>query len=152
MKKLITIIALTFSIGLWAEMKPLLKYLDEQGELSNGSMLYIHYRCLGLYGMVTNVTSGSTDKNSQAIASTVGARSVKLLEDTFVVWSLVREDKSIEAFQENLKRSVQPLADNYQILANDNWINNGAYFEGNELLLGDLTVCGQLAEVRDENN
>ena len=152
MKKLLLITGVFLSSSLMAEMKPLLKYLEEQGELSDGNMLYIHYRCLGLYGMVNNVTSGSTDKNSQAIASTVGARSVKLLEDTFVVWSLVREDKSIEAFQDNLKRSVQPLADNYQILANDNWINNGAYFEGNELLVGDLTVCGQLAEVRDEDN
>ena len=149
MKKFLIVLSIASS-SLMAEMKPLLKYIEEQGELSDSNVLYIHYRCLGLYGMVTNTTSGSTDKNSQAIASTVAARSVKLLEDTFVVWSLVREDKSIEAFQDNLKRSVHPIANNYQILANDNWINNGAYFEGNELLIGDLTVCGQIAEVLDE--
>jgi len=45
---------------------------------------------------------------------------------------------------------VRPLADNYQRLANENWLNNGAYFEGNELLIGDIAICGQMVGLFDE--
>ena len=136
--------------SLMAEMKPLLNYLEDIGDnVEASNLLYVQYRCLGLYGMVTNVTSGSTDESSKSIASTVGDRSLKLIEDAYAVWRVLREDKSFEDFQENLKISVQPLADNYQKIANENWLNSGAYFEGNELIVGDLSVCGQLAEVQN---
>ena len=145
-KKLITIIALTFSIGAWSDMKPLLSYLDDLDEVDETSLLYVHYRCLGLMGMVTNVTNKSTQENSQNIAKSSEEISVKLINTSFKLWSLLSKDKSFEAFEENLKISVQPLADNYQRLANENWINKGAYFEGNELIVGDLTVCGQIVD------
>ena len=150
MKKLLLITGVFLSGSLMAEMKPLLNYLEDIGDnVEASNLLYVQYRCLGLYGMVTNVTSDSTDESSKSIASTVGDRSLKLIEDAYAVWRVLREDKSFEDFQENLKISVQPLADNYQKIANENWLNSGAYFEGNELIVGDLSVCGQLAEVQN---
>ena len=66
------------------------------------------------------------------------------MEETYKLWASVREDKSFEAYSQNLRDTVRPLADNYQRLANENWLNNGAYFDGNELIVGDLQVCGGL--------
>ena len=146
MKKLFILTSLIISGSLWADMKPLLSYLDELDEVDETSLLYLHYRCLGLMGMVANVTSGSTQENSQYIAKSSEEISVKLIKTSYMLWTQLSEDKSFEAFEENLKISVQPLADKYQILANENWLNNGAYFEGNELIVGDLTVCGQIAD------
>ena len=146
MKKLFILTSLIISGSLWSDMKPLLSYLDELDEVDETSLLYLHYRCLGLMGMVANVTSGSTQENSQYIAKSSEEISVKLIKTSYMLWTQLSEDKSFEAFEENLKISVQPLADKYQILANENWLNNGAYFEGNELIVGDLTVCGQIAD------
>ena len=142
----ISLMTLLLSMGAWSDMKPLLSYLDELDEVDETSLLYLHYRCLGLMGMVANVTSGSTQENSQYIAKSSEEISVKLIKTSYMLWTQLSEDKSFEAFEENLKISVQPLADKYQILANENWLNNGAYFEGNELIVGDLTVCGQIAD------
>ena len=142
----ISLMTLLLSMGVWSDMKPLLSYLDELDEVDETSLLYLHYRCLGLMGMVANVTSGSTQENSQYIAKSSEEISVKLIKTSYMLWTQLSEDKSFEAFEENLKISVQPLADKYQILANENWLNNGAYFEGNELIVGDLTVCGQIAD------
>ena len=134
-------------MGAWADMKPLLSYLDDLGDdVDETSLLYVNYRCLGLMGVVVNVTSKSTRENPQYIAKSSEEIIKELKETSYVLWTQLREDKSFEAFQENLKISVQPLADNYQRLANENWINKGAYFEGNELIVGDLTVCGQIAD------
>ena len=146
MKKLFILTSLIISGSLWSDMKPLLSYLDELDEVDETSLLYLHYRCLGLMGMVANVTSGSTQENSQYIAKSSEEISVKLIKTSYMLWTQLSEDKSFEAFEENLKISVEPLADKYQILANENWLNNGAYFEGNELIVGDLTVCGQIAD------
>ena len=146
MKKLFILTSLIISGSLWSDMKPLLSYLDELDEVDETSLLYLHYRCLGLMGMVANVTSGSTQENSQYIAKSSEEISVKLIKTSYMLWTQLSEDKSFEAFEENLKISVQPLADKYQILANEKWLNNGAYFEGNELIVGDLTVCGQIAD------
>ena len=147
MKKIILIASLLMSIGAWADMKPLLNYLEDLGDdVDETSLLYVNYRCLGLMGMVTNVTNKSTQENSQNIAKSSEEISKKLIKTSYMLWTQLRKDKSFEAFQENLKISVQPLADNYQRLANENWLNKGAYFEGNELIVGDLTVCGQIAD------
>ena len=127
-------------------MKPLLRSLDDLDEIDETSLLYVHYRCLGLMGMVTNVTNKSTQENSQNIAKSSEEISKKLIKTSYMLWTQLRKDKSFEAFQENLKISVQPLADNYQRLANENWLNKGAYFEGNELITSDLMVCGQVAD------
>ena len=146
MKKLFILTSLIISGSLWSDMKPLLSYLDDLDEIDETSLLYVHYRCMALFGMITNVTSNSTDESSEVMAKTSEELNKKLIKTSYMLWTQLRKDKSFEAFQENLKISVQPLADKYQILANENWLNNGAYFEGNELIVGDLTVCGQIAD------
>ena len=142
MKKLLTLLIL--SPLAFAEMKPLKEYIASTDELGASEVLYANYRCIGLYGMVANVTGGSSQDNSQNIRGIAEENSKKLMEETYKIWASVREDKSFEAYSQNLKDTVRPIADNYQRLANENWLNNGAYFDGNELIVGDLEVCGGL--------
>ena len=142
MKKLLTLLLL--SPLAFAEMTPLKEYIASIDELGAGEILYANYRCIGLYGMVANVTGGSSQDNSQNIRGIAEENSKKLMEETYKLWASVREDKSFEAYSQNLRDTVRPIADNYQRLANENWLNNGAYFDGNELIVGDLQVCGGL--------
>ena len=142
MKKLLTLLLL--SPLAFAEMKPLKEYIASIDELGASEVLYANYRCIGLYGMVANVTGGSSQDNSQNIRGIAEENSKKLMEETYKLWASVREDKSFEAYSQNLRDTVRPIADNYQRLANENWLNNGAYFDGNELIVGDLQVCGGL--------
>ena len=128
----------------FAEMKPLKEYIASIDELGASEVLYANYRCLGLFGMVLNVTGGSTQENSMNINAIVDANSKILMEQTYSVWASVRKDKSTDAFLENIKVSIPPIADNYQELANENWENTGTYFEGNDLIVGDLQICNEL--------
>jgi len=145
MKKLLTLILL--SPLAFADMKPLKEYLASIDELGASEVLYANYRCLGLFGMVLNVTGGSTQENSMNINAIVDANSKILMEQTYSVWASVRKDKSTEAFLENIKVSIPPIADNYQELANENWENTGTYFEGNDLIIGDIQICNELVSM-----
>ena len=131
----------------FAEMKPLKEYIASIDELGASEVLYANYRCLGLFGMVLNVTGGSTQENSMNINAIVDANSKILMEQTYSVWASVRKDKSTEAFLENIKVSIPPIADNYQELANENWENTGTYFEGNDLIIGDIQICNELVSM-----
>ena len=145
MKKLLTLLLL--SPLAFAEMKPLKEYLASIDELGASEVLYANYRCLGLFGMVLNVTGGSSQDNSMNINAIVDANSKMLMEQTYLVWASVRKDKSTEAFLENIKVSIPPIADNYQELANENWENTGTYFEGNDLIIGDIQICNELVSM-----
>jgi len=145
MKKLLTLLLL--SPLAFADMKPLKEYLASIDELGASEVLYANYRCLGLFGMVLNVTGGSTQENSMNINAIVDANSKILMEQTYSVWASVRKDKSTEAFLENIKVSIPPIADNYQELANENWENTGTYFEGNDLIIGDIQICNELVSM-----
>ena len=145
MKKLLTLILL--SPLAFADMKPLKEYLASIDELGASEVLYANYRCLGLFGMVLNVTGGSTQENSMNINAIVDANSKILMEQTYSVWASVRKDKSTDAFLENIKVSIPPIADNYQELANENWENTGTYFEGNDLIIGDIQICNELVSM-----
>ena len=145
MKKLLTLLLL--SPLAFAEMKPLKEYLASIDELGASEVLYANYRCLGLFGMVLNVTGGSTQENSMNINAIVDANSKILMEQTYSVWASVRKDKSTDAFLENIKVSIPPIADNYQELANENWENTGTYFEGNDLIIGDIQICNELVSM-----
>ena len=135
----------------FADMKPLDEYIQSQSEIGLTQVIYINYRCIGLYGMVVNVTDNSSQDNSKNIRNIAETNSKKLMDETYKLWASVREDKSFESYIQNLKDTVQPIADNYQNLANENWINNGAYFEGNELLIGDIAICGTMAGLYEDN-
>ena len=47
-------------------------------------------------------------------------------------------------FEDNLKRSVLPIADNYQKEANASWINSGNYF--NDYIMDDAGICKMMVE------
>ena len=51
----------------FAEMKPLKEYIASIDELGATEVLYANYRCLGLFGMVINVTSGTSQENSKNV-------------------------------------------------------------------------------------
>ena len=147
MSKNILLTLILLSPLAFADMKPLKEYLASIDELGASEVLYANYRCLGLFGMVLNVTGGSTQENSMNINAIVDANSKILMEQTYSVWASVRKDKSTEAFLENIKVSIPPIADNYQELANENWENTGTYFEGNDLIIGDIQICNELVSM-----
>ena len=144
MKKLLALLLLSPLV--FSEMKPLKEYIASIDELRASEFLYVNYRCLGLFGMVINVTNGSSQENSMSINTNVNANSRMLMKPTYKIWASVRKDTSLEAFLEDIKVSIPPIADNYQVLANENWVNTGRYFEGNELIESDTEVCNELLE------
>ena len=148
MKKLIMTLGIVLSINTWADMKPLLDYMEDVGNNADmRNLLYVNYRCMALFGMVDTVKSSSTDKNSEIIKKDSEERNRMLLETSFKLWTLLKEDKSIEAFQENVNLTVPLLSDKYLALANENYLNNGSYIVGNELLNEDLFICGRIVEM-----
>lgn len=148
--KYLSLLLLVLSPVAFGEMKSLNDYIESQDEIGVTQMIYINYRCMGLYGMVVNVTSDSSQDNSQNIKAIAEESSKKLIEATYQLWASIRKDKSFESYSQNMIDTVRPMADNYQTLANENWINKGAYFEGNDFLIGDITLCGQIIEMDQE--
>ena len=96
MKNLLLILAL-FVGNSFAEMKSLTQYLSENENIDDGNALYISYRCLGLLGTISNITTGSTNKNSKEILSLTQKRTEKLIQSTYKIFSMVKEDATQEA-------------------------------------------------------
>ena len=96
MKKLFGLLLLSPLV--FSEMKPLKEYIASIDELRASEFLYVNYRCLGLFGMVINVTNGSSQENSMSINTNVNANSRMLMEPTYKIWASVRKDTSLEAF------------------------------------------------------
>ena len=150
MKKLILITGILLSTNAWADMKPLLDYLDDAGNNADiTNLLYVNYRCMALFGMLGTVKSSSLDKNSKIIKNDSEKRNQMLLETSFRLWNLLNEDKSIEAFQQSINLTVPSLSDKYLIIANENYLNNGSYIMGNELLINDLFICVRIVEMNE---
>ena len=145
MNKHLLLILLGFGLVQAEEkLKPLSEIIA--GEIDEGSASYVTYRCLGLYGMVNQVTGGSTQDNSQTINAIVQENIKKMLMGAYGIWQRTQEDTSYEAFEENVGLSVPPIATIYQEIANDNWIKNGNYIEGNDFLISELQICNSLID------
>ena len=149
MKNLLVLVLALFVGNSFADLRPLATYLNEKPELDNGSVLYVGYRCLGLLGMVTNITTGSTNKNSEQVLSLTKKRTKTLLDFTYKLQSSERKETTPETFLDTLESTVRPIADKYQTIANENYLNNGAYFEGSELLESDITICNEMIDSWD---
>ncbi|MDA9079567.1 hypothetical protein N9K82_05270 [Gammaproteobacteria bacterium] len=130
------------SFGVFAEMKSLNKYIASEGQLDTPEVLYINYRCMGLIGMINNMTTGKTDKFSQILAPLGEESGQQFLKVTYPIWASVQKDSSIELFLKEIKNTVRPLGENYLKIANKNWATNGDYFKGNDLIIEDLSLCG----------
>ena len=148
----ITLLTLLLSMGALADMKPLSKYVEDYGELDAPAFTYISYRCLGLFGMMKNITKESTQDWAVEIQPGIESRTKELMLVAYNVWSFERKDKSWEAFEESLKNSIPPIADIYQTEANNHWINNGTYLDGNILIEGDMAYCGIFLLATREDN
>ena len=145
MNKHLLLILLCFGLVQAEEkLKPLSEIIA--GEIDEGSASYVTYRCLGLYGMVNQVTGGSTQDNSQTINAIVQENIKKMLMGAYSVWQRTQEDTSYETFEENVGLSVPPIATIYQEIANDNWIKNGNYIEDNDFLISELQICNTLID------
>lgn len=148
MKKLIFITGMLLSTNAWADMKSLLGFMEDVGnDADMTNLLYVNYRCMALFGMLDTVKSSSTDKNSEIIKKDSEERNRMLLVTSFKLWTLLNEDKSIEAFRKNVNFTVPLLSDKYLGIANENYLNNGSYIVGNELLNEDLLICGRIVEM-----
>ena len=99
-KKLISLLLL--SPMAFGQMKPLLEYLNSVDELGTEEVFYANYRCLSLFRMIANVTDGDPDENSTRINGLVKESFDEVLEMTFPLWQLLKEDSSADAFYENL--------------------------------------------------
>ena len=104
--KYLSLLLLVFSPVAFGEMKSLSDYLESQDEIGVTQMIYINYRCMGLYGMVVNVTSDSSEDNSQNIRAIAEESSKKLIEETYQLWASIRNDKSFESYSQNMKDTV----------------------------------------------
>ena len=150
MKKLILITGILLSTNAWADMKPLLDYLDDDytnKDLSNIRLLC--YKCFYLLKMDRLGVDVPASVKSKIIKKDSEKRNQMLLETSFRLWDLLNEDKSIEAFQQSINLTVPSLSDKYLIIANENYLNNGSYIMGNELLINDLFMCVRIVEMNE---
>ena len=81
-------------------MKPLSSNLDDLDEVDETSLLYVHYRCLGLMGMVRYVDLINVLKRTlKTLLRSSEEISVNLTDTSFKLWYPHSKDKSIEAFE-----------------------------------------------------
>ena len=102
MKKLITIIALTFSIGAWAEedMISLNEYMDRQVNLDSNNLYYVFARCSAINYNVNALSKNSEKfKDSLAMPSRLGFEKF-YVEAGMVLASIsgknIEEDKKVK--------------------------------------------------------
>mgnify|MGYP001157042972 FL=1 len=144
MKKLITIIALTFSIGAWAEedMISLNEYMDRQVNLDSNNLYYVFARCSAINYNVNALSKNSEKfKDSLAMPSRLGFEKF-YVEAVMVLASI--SGKNIEEDKENLKATVTGMIDEYTTMSNKLYLKTGSYFT--ETMTEDLALCNGLYE------
>ena len=141
MKRILLSIFLISSLTISAEkneMIPLAKWMDDAGDLDDSETLYLAYRCMGLYGMMYGLTDDATNEGSKELNQKIQANQLVVLTIGEVVYNNLTPESKRD-YSDNIKTSVQPIADNYQLEANANWINTGMYF--NDYIIEDGQVC-----------
>ena len=146
MKKLILISALLFSFNGWEEeneMVPLRDYISGDFSGEDNELLYLSYRCLGLYGMMWGLMQ---DAPQDGAADTLKDFEEAQLQLHLMAEYLYNRLTPVEKrdYIDNVTRSVLPMADNYQKEANRSWTNSGSYF--NEYILDDAYHCKTMIE------
>ena len=121
------------------EMIPLWEYMEKGvGEDLSGSGLYISYRCNGLYGMMYGLMSGAPQEGAEEVAKRMAETQTKAIMIAEVFYNQLTPVDERD-FEDNLVRSVMPMTQKYQDIANESWTNTGSYFD--EYIVDDAEAC-----------
>ena len=147
MKKLFFLLLLLPSISFAQTntMKPLSVVIAELDEVQPENMQYIAFRCMGLFGMMKGIVdSSSLDKatNAQKIME---ERVYQMIGIGIYFQLQVNPNSTPEKFTEIASLSVPTIADNYQIEANQSYIDTGNYFDS-KFIIEDMAVCEKIIE------
>ena len=145
MKKLLLLMLLTpFAYANENKMVPLTNYIDGLGDnIGDAEMLYVTYRCAGLYGMMYGIVENAQQEGAKEILADLNDSNLTVIQMSQFIYNNLTPLEDRE-FEENLKRSVLPIADNYQKEANASWINSGNYF--NDYIMDDAGICKMMVE------
>ena len=142
MKKLLFIFLLsplTFSEN---QMIPLDDYVNNN-DINESEFLYISYRCIGLYGMMYSLMESAPQDGAGDVAKSLGDAQIQSIAIAEGLYNMLTPEKDRD-FEDNLRRSVLPMADNYQKEANKSWTNSGSYF--NDYIQSDANICRMMIE------
>lgn len=145
MKKLLFLLLLsplTFSEE--NNMIPLDDYVDNiEGDIGESEFLYISYRCVGLYGMMYSLMESAPQDGADGVAKQISEAQITSILMAEGLYNLLTPEEDRD-FEDNLTRSVLPMADNYQKEANKSWTNSGSYF--NDYIQSDTNICRMMIE------
>jgi hypothetical protein len=145
MRKLLALLLLSpLAFAEKNEMIPLSDYVANLTEKSGDSeMLYVMYRCAGLYGMMYGLMQNAPQEGAKQTLKDLDEANLTIITLAEAFYNkLTPEDE--RDFEDNLTRSVLPMADNYQREANKSWTNTGNYF--NDYILEDAEMCKFVVE------
>ena len=139
MKYLLSVFIL-FSSLTFAENKmiPIDEYILQFEELDSGEGLYVSYRCYGLYLTMYGLLQGAPQDGAKDIL-----KDIELAQLDLIVWAekfynnLTKEED--RDFENNILISVEPMAQNYQKIANESWTNTGNYLS--KFIINDSQAC-----------
>ena len=136
MKILITLLLLIPSLS-WGGMKTLNEIFQVRDMSDNASVIYVFQRCSGLYAAGWDHI---LDQNP-SVAEGLLYNSQMLTYKASLLYeapNLSSDEKLLE--QVKASQNFQKI---YTDLFSENWINNGAYFEGT-WIEGDLDLCNEV--------
>ena len=136
MKFLITLLILIPSLS-WGGMKTLTEIFQIRDMSDNASVIYVFQRCSGLYAAGWDHI---LDQNP-SVAEGLLYNSQMLTYKASLLYeapNLSSDEKVLE--QVKASQNFQKI---YTDLFSENWINNGAYFEGT-WIEGDLDLCNEV--------
>ncbi|MDA1037529.1 MAG: hypothetical protein O3C35_04175 [Proteobacteria bacterium] len=145
MKYLITF-CLLISTNLFAfaeknEMIPLPEYIENlNGNYGSAEKLYISYRCVAMYSLMTVLMDGTSDAFKQ---QREGIREygelAMMLSEIFYNQMAIDGD-----FETHSTRLILPMMDNYRLETDKSWADTGQYF--NSYIYNDVEVCKNALE------
>ena len=126
-------------------MIPLMDYVSKNSMDDLNNFTYLNYRCAGLFSMQISTVSSRTDQKAIDVLKTLNERLDKSYKLGFLIYLKNNKNATNEEFDNSYRRSVQPIVDNYQIIANQSWVKNGEYFS-DPLIRSDTQVCVELLD------
>ena len=132
------------------DMKLLSDYLTEKGDdIEDRDMLYVNYRCLGLYSMLFGLIDNRPFEDSEDIKILYEEASYDLYRAGEYLYEKLTP-KTERDFDEDVKKSVIPIADKYMLEAINSKKDTDSYF--NDFIDDEVNVCSiYLNAIRDEN-
>ena len=133
-------------------MKPLAEMVPTWGEnISSAHIQYLSFRCMGLFDMMKAmaIQMASEDDDSELLAETnefIDASRKEVFLRGFTVYRFANPSGTVEEFQTIVMRAVPPIVENYQALADKEYLLNGGIYLDNELIAEDLSLCRSFIE------